>query len=799
MPEQIKQYPLLPLRDVVVFPKMIVPLFVGREKSIKAIKQLQKKKSHIVLVSQKDASVVDPKAEDLYNVGVLSKVIQTLTLPDGTLKILIEAIQKVKIHDISYKDGFFQSHIMHVTNISKESLKTNALLKFVQTQFKEYSKLNTKINQEVFSVLDDIKDPDNLADVIASNLETKIEKKQKLLEINDTGKKLKELSICLEYEINLLKTEYRIRDGVKKQMESTHREYFLNEQLKAIQRELGSKDGEGGKTEIALLEEKIKKTKFSKEAKEKANSELNKLKMMNAMSSEATIVRNYLETLLSLPWKKYSKLKHDLNKAEKVLDRDHYALKDVKERILEFLAVQRRTKSSKGPILCFVGPPGVGKTSLAKSIAEATGRELVQFALGGLKDESEIRGHRKTYLGAMPGKIISLLKKANTSNPVMLLDEIDKVGSDYRGDPSSALLEVLDPAQNDKFVDNYIETEFDLSQILFIATANSMDIQRALLDRMEIIRVSGYTEGEKFHIANKHLIRKQMKEHQLLNKEFKLSEKAVLDIIRHYTKEAGVRSLNRALEKIMRKTVRLLEKDDKKSMSITPKNLEDFLGVHKFEYGKSETKDIVGTVTGLAYTDFGGELLSIESVVLPGKGEIKATGKLGEVMQESAQTAYSYFKSTSLDYGIIPPRYSSKNIHLHVPEGATPKDGPSAGIAILTSIVSSVTGIPVDKNVAMTGEITLRGRVLPIGGLKEKLLAASRGGIKTVLIPYENKKDISEIPKNIITNLQIIPVKTASEVLQRALTSTFVPIKWSENEKVAGIMQKNGENDIVTH
>ncbi len=799
MLEQIKQYPLLPLRDVVVFPKMIVPLFVGREKSIKAIKQLKKKNSHIVLVSQKNASIVDPKTQDLYNVGVLAKLLQTITLPDGTLKILIEAIQKVKIHDISYKGGFFQSHIIHITNISKESLKTNALLKSVQTQFKEYSKLNTKINQEVFSVLDEIKDPDNLSDVIASNLETKIEKKQKILEINDIGKKLKELSICLEYEINLLKTEHRIRDGVKKQMESTHREYFLNEQLKAIQRELGSKDGEGGKTEIALLEEKIKKTKLSKEAKEKADSELNKLKMMNAMSSEATIVRNYLETLLSLPWKKYSKLKHNLNKAETILDRDHYALKDVKERVLEFLSVQRRTKSTKGPILCFVGPPGVGKTSLAKSIAEATGRELVQFALGGLKDESEIRGHRKTYLGAMPGKIISLLKKVNTSNPVMLLDEIDKVGSDYRGDPSSALLEVLDPAQNDKFVDNYIETEFDLSQILFIATANSMNIQRALLDRMEIIRVSGYTEGEKFHIANKHLIRKQMKEHQLLSKEFKLSEKAVLDIIRHYTKEAGVRNLDRSLEKIMRKTVRRLEQDDQKSMSITPKNLEYFLGVHKFEYGKSETKDIVGTVTGLAYTDFGGELLSIESVVLPGKGEIKATGKLGEVMQESAQTAYSYFKSTSLDYGITPPRYSIKNIHLHVPEGATPKDGPSAGIAILTSIVSSISGIPVDKSVAMTGEITLRGRVLPIGGLKEKLLAASRGGIKTVLIPYENKKDLSEIPKNITKNLQIIPVKTASEVLQYALTSTFVPVKWSENDKVAEIMQKNGENDIVTH
>lgn len=799
MAEKIHHYPLLPLRDVVVFPKMIVPLFVGRDKSIKAIKQLKDKSSNIVLVSQKDASITDPKLSHLYSVGVLAKLIQTLTLPDGTLKILVEAIEKVSVNDVSYKDGFFQAHVSPIQNSVTDNINTSALLNSVQKQFKEYAKLNTKVNQDVFSIIDDIKDPDNLADIIASNIETKIENKQNLLEINNTEEKLKELSVCLEYEINLAKTEQRIRDGVKKQMESTHREYFLNEQLKAIQRELGSKDGEGGKTETAILEEKIKKTKLSKEAKEKAESELNKLKMMNAMSSEATIVRNYLETLLSLPWKKYSKLKHDLNKAESILDRDHYALKDVKERILEFLSVQKRTNSNKGPILCFVGPPGVGKTSLAKSIAEATGRELVQFALGGLKDESEIRGHRKTYLGAMPGKIISLLKKANSSNPVMLLDEIDKIGSDYRGDPSSALLEVLDPAQNDKFVDNYIETEFDLSQVLFIATANSMNIQRALLDRMEIIRVAGYTEGEKFHIANKHLIKKQMKTHKLSSKEFKVSDQAILDIIRHYTKEAGVRNLDRAIEKIMRKTVRELEQNNKKSMSVTPKTLEKFLGVHKFEYGKSETKNIVGTVTGLAYTDFGGELLSIESVVLPGKGEIKATGKLGEVMQESAQTAYSYFKATSLNYGIIPPKYSNKNIHLHVPEGATPKDGPSAGIAILTSIVSSITGIPVDKTVAMTGEITLRGRVLPIGGLKEKLLAASRGGIKTVLIPHENKKDLSEIPENITKNLEIIPVKTASEVLQRALTGTFVPVKWSENDKVTEIMPKNGENDIVTH
>ena len=799
MSEQNKAYPLIPLRDIVVFPKMIVPLFVGRDKSINALKTLKDKESLVVLVSQKDHNVSYPKEKDLYKVGVVAKIIQTLTLPDGTLKVLTEALFRVKITNITDEGDFFRCSTEEIKNTTKNDIGTTALVKSLITQFQQYSKYHTKINQEVFSVLEGIKDPNNFADIVASNLNIEVEKKQILLEMTSTKKKLQQLSFYIEYEINLLKTEQGIRDDVRKQMETTQREYFLNEQLKAIHKELGSKESDGGKNETTVLEEKIKATKLSKDALEKATSELRKLKMTNAMSSEATIIRNYLEYLLALPWGKYSKLKYDLNEAEKILDRDHYGLKKVKERILEFLAVQKRTNAIKGPILCFVGPPGVGKTSLAKSIADATGRELVRFALGGIKDEAEIRGHRKTYLGAMPGKIISLLKKAKTSNPVMLFDEIDKIGADYRGDPSSALLEVLDPEQNDKFMDNYLETEYDLSKVMFIATANSTNIPTALLDRMEIIRISGYTENEKVDIAMKHLVKKQRDAHKLSKKEFDIPESTMLDLIRHYTREAGVRNLDREIAKLARKSVREIEQKGDQSIKITPKILERFLGVQKFQFGETETKDMVGITTGLAYTDFGGELLSIEAVVLPGKGDIKSTGKLGEVMQESAQAAFSYFKSTSLSYGITPPKYSKKDIHLHVPEGATPKDGPSAGIAILTSIVSAMTNIPVRKDIAMTGEITLRGRVLPIGGLKEKLLAAGRGGIKTVLIPYENKKDLSEISEEITKNLKIIPVKNASEVLKRALVTSFSEIKWSESDEEMRISQENARNNIVTH
>jgi ATP-dependent Lon protease len=792
-------YPLVPLRDVVVFPKMIMPLFVGREKSIKAIKGLKNKNSTLILVSQKDSSITDPKQKDIYKIGVIAKIIQTLSLPDGTLKVLVEALHKVEIINVVSKGGYLQATPDFIKDVTIIDIDTTALVKSITKQFQEYSEYNAKINQEVLTILNDIKDANNFADVVASNLNISVDKKQTLLEVTNTKEKLKQLSFCIEYEINLIKTEQRIRDGVKKQMESTQREYFLNEQLKAIHKELGAKDNDGGESETFILEEKIKKTKLSKDAREKATTELKKLKMTNAMSSEATIIRNYLEYLLDLPWGKYSKLKHDISKAEKILNRDHYGLDKVKERVLEFLAVQNRTKSVKGPILCFVGPPGVGKTSLAKSISEATGRELVRFALGGIRDEAEIRGHRKTYIGAMPGRIISLLKKAKTSNPIMLLDEVDKIGTDYRGDPSSALLEVLDPEQNDKFTDHYIETEFDLSKVLFVATANSTKIPQALLDRMEVIRISGYTEDEKTSIALNHLLSKQREDHKLLNKEFSVSKEAITDIVRHYTREAGVRNLNRELACLARKAVKEIEQNDKKSVSITPATLEKFLGVKKFDFGKTELENIIGTTTGLAYTDFGGELLSIEAVVLPGKGEIKSTGKLGEVMKESAQAAFSYFKATSLNYGITPPKYSKKDIHLHVPEGATPKDGPSAGIAILTSIVSAITNIPVDKNIAMTGEITLRGRVLPIGGLKEKLLAAGRGGVKTVLIPQENEKDLLEIPKNITKNLEIIPVKTAEEVLKRALTSTLLPVEWSENDENPHITPENATNDLLTH
>lgn len=792
-----KVFPLIPLRDMVVFPKMIAPLFIGRNRSIKAIEQIINPETEILLVSQKDSNVQNPEMKDLYTVGVVAKIIQKLKLPDGTLKILIEARDKVRINKVIENDGFMEGLAEVLHDIDTNTMEVKALMRSVISQFQEYSKYNPRINNDVFDALEDIKSGGHLSDIIASNLAAGIEKKQEILEIIDVKSRLKKLSLEIEYEISLIQTEQKIRSNVKKQMEKNQKDYFLNEQLKVIHKELsGDKDGEN---EISALEASINKTKFNKDTRDKALSELKKLKMTNSMSAEATIIRNYLDYLLSLPWGKYTKLTHDIHKAQEILDRDHYGLDKVKERIIEFLAVQKRTKSNKGPILCFVGPPGVGKTSLAKSIAEATGRNFVRFAMGGVRDEAEIRGHRKTYLGAMPGKIMYLMKKSASSNPVMLLDEVDKIGSDYRGDPAAALLEVLDPEQNHVFCDHYIESEYDLSKTLFIATANSTKMHRALLDRMEIIRLVGYTEDEKIHIAKKHLLTKQRKEHKLKVKEFGISDDAMLDVIRYYTKEAGVRGLEREIASLARKAVRDIEQHGKKCVNITAKNLKEYLGVRKYSFGETEEKNLVGVTTGLAYTEVGGDLLSIEALTTYGKGDIKTTGTLGDVMKESAQAAFTYFKSNCLEFGVTPPEYSNKNLHLHVPEGATPKDGPSAGIAIFTSIVSVMTNIPVNKNVAMTGEITLRGRVLPIGGLKEKLLAASRGRIKTVLIPSENEKDLEDVPNNIKKNLKIIPVKTAIEVLKYALSGTVSAVEWSKSQHFSSISQENTENSTFPH
>jgi ATP-dependent Lon protease len=795
--KQLNLYPLVPLRDIVLFPKMVSPLIVGRTKSIKAIEEVSASNSPILFVTQKSATVTDPKPEELHKVGVIAKVLQLLKLQDGTLKVLVEATERVKIENIISTKNHLEAIVSNFEEKAGDNIKTTALMRSVIAQFHEYAKLNTKTNSEVMQVLEKINDPGHFADIITTNLLIRIEDKQEVLEISNIKKRLEKLLELIGTEISILTTEQKIRTNVKKQMDKTHKEFFLNEQLKAIHKELN--EGDDGKSELAELEKKISKTKMSKEAFKKAISELRKLKMMNAMSAEASVIRNYLEYLVSLPWNKYTKIKHDISAAQQILDHDHYGLDKVKERIIEYLTVQKRTSSNKGPILCLVGPPGVGKTSLAKSIAKATGRNYIRFSLGGVRDEAEIRGHRRTYVGAMPGKIISLLKKAESANSLILLDEIDKMSSDFRGDPGSALLEVLDPEQNNKFIDHYIEVEFDLSKVLFIATANSLNLPRPLLDRMEIIRLSGYTEEEKTQIAIQYLVKKICKEHHLSKKEFSITNESIRDVIRYYTRESGVRNLEREIAKLARKAVRLIEQKNIKSLNITSENLSTYAGVRKFDFGQSESENQVGVTTGLAYTEVGGDLLAIEAVLLPGKGLIKTTGKLGEVMQESAQTAFSYFKSTSLKYGIIPPQYSRKDIHLHVPEGATPKDGPSAGVAMFTSIVSVMTGITVDKTIAMTGEITLRGRVLPIGGLKEKLLAALRGGIKTVLIPAQNMKDLEDMPKNITENIEIVPIKTAEEAINRALTATFLPVEWSEINKIEPIIAKNDENDVVTH
>lgn len=798
-------YPLLPLRDIVMFPGMIAPLFVGREKSVRALEgavnsndKSSNSEKTIVLVTQKSASIEDPAIADLYDIGVTATIIQLLKLPDDTVKVLVEAGNRVKIKKIISENNFFQCQCEILEESDGNKVKTEALLRSIINSFSQYIKLETKVNPEILSSLNEIRNPGQVADIISSHINIKIEDKQKILETFNIDKRLNLILSFLESEIRVLNTEKKISGRVKKQMEETQKKYYLNEKLHAIQKELGETDE--AKNELNELEKKINKVKLSKEAKAKALSELKKLRLMNSISAEASIIRSYLECMLDLPWgKKNKKVEIKLDKALQVLDKDHYGLEKVKERILEYLAVQQRVKNLKGPIICLVGPPGVGKTSLARSIAEATGRPFSKISLGGVRDESEIRGHRRTYIGAMPGKIIQSIRKTKESNSLILLDEIDKMGYDFRGDPASALLEVLDPEQNEKFVDHYLEVEYDLSGEMFITTANSLNIPRPLLDRMEIIRISGYTEEEKLQIAKKYLAPKIRKTHGLSDKEFDISDDAIIEIIRYYTREAGVRSLEREIAKIARKAVRKIVENTYKNIEITSKNIADYLGVKKFSYGEAEIDDAIGVTTGLAYTDAGGDLLSIETVSIPGKGNIKATGKLGDVMQESAQAAFSYFRSKSIDFGITPPEYQRKDIHIHVPEGATPKDGPSAGVAIFTSIVSLMTNIPVKKTVAMTGEITLRGRVLAIGGLKEKLLAALRGGIKTVLIPKENEKDLVELPSNITKSLDIIPISTAQEAIEIALVSKVKPVSWVELNNKNNQSSDEDNSGLITH
>jgi ATP-dependent Lon protease len=772
------QYPVLPLRDIVVFPGMVVPLFVGREKSINALNSVMDKYKKIILAAQKSHDVDDPKDNEIYQVGCLGEILQLLKLPDGTVKILVEGKERVKINEYhnEEKNYLLASCSKLADDLGKEDL--SLLSKAVLNKFDKLVKVSKKVSEEGLETIKDTKEPSKVADAVANQLQISLVEKQKILENLSVQNRLESLLTFIESEIEVLSVEKKIRGRVKNQMEKTQREYYLNEQLKAIQKELG--ETEDGKDEIQNLEEAIKKAKMTKEAEEKSLAELKKLKSMSPMSAESTVVRNYLDWMVSLPWGKTSKVNTDINNAKKILDEDHYGLEKVKDRILEFLAVQSRINKIKGPILCLVGAPGVGKTSLGKSIAKATGREFVRMSLGGIRDEAEIRGHRRTYIGSLPGKIIQMMKKSGKNNPLILLDEIDKIGNDYRGDPSSALLEALDPEQNPTFNDHYLEVDYDLSNVMFVTTANTLNIPGPLLDRMEVIRISGYTEDEKMEIAKKYLLPKQIKENGLKPGEWTVSDEALKDIIRYYTRESGVRSLEREISKLARKGVKDIVTKTKDTIKIDEKNLNDYLGVKKFKYGEIENKDGTGIVTGLAWTEVGGELLTIESVIMPGKGKMEITGKLGEVMQESVKAAKSFVRSRCLEYGIIPPVFEKKDIHIHVPEGATPKDGPSAGIAMVTSIVSSLTGIPVKREVAMTGEVTLRGRVLPIGGLKEKLLAALRGGIKTVLIPDENEKDLAEIPKNVIEGLKIIPVKTVDEVLKIALTKSLTPIDWVE-------------------
>jgi len=778
-------FPCLPLRDIVVFPGMIVPLFVGRDKSIKALNEVMKTNKKIILITQKNAEVDDPEEDNLYSFGCESKILQLLKLPDGTVKVLVEGTDRVKIKECNNKEDFLKASIEIVKDKidPKEDLLSFSIA--MVRKLEKLSNLNKKISSELLTTLKEQKNPGKIADHISGQLNISISEKQKLLETLDVKIRLEKLMEHINNEINVIGVEKRIRGRVKNQMEKTQREYYLNEQMKAIQKELG--EIEDGKDEIANLQKAILKAKMTKEATKKCISELKKLKTMSSMSAEATVVRNYLDWMIELPW--YNKTKKldsiDIDEAKKILDEDHYGLDKVKERILEYLAVQKRVGKIKGAILCLVGPPGVGKTSLGKSIARATGRKFVRMSLGGIRDEAEIRGHRRTYIGSLPGKIIQQMKKAGTKNPLFLLDEIDKVGSDYRGDPSSALLEALDPEQNVNFNDHYLEVDYDLSDVMFVTTANTLNILPPLLDRLEVIRIPGYTEDEKINIAKNYLIPKQIKENGLKENELNLNSNILKDVIRSYTKESGVRNLEREISKLARKTVKNILVNKTSDQKISSENLHDFLGVKKFKYGEIETENKIGIVTGLAWTEFGGEILKIESAIMPGKGKMQITGKLGDVMQESVKAAKSYVRSKSLEFGIIPPIFEKKDFHIHVPEGATPKDGPSAGIAMVTSIVSSITSIPVDRNIAMTGEVTLRGHVLPIGGLKEKLLAAHRAGIPKVIIPEDNKKDLAEIPKNILNRIEIKTVKSVDEVLKIALVKELKPVEWIEVEKLS--------------
>jgi ATP-dependent Lon protease len=778
-------YPVLPLRDIVVFPGMIVPLFVGREKSVKALEEVMRDDKHILVVTQKNAQDDDPAPDEIYATGTIASVLQLLKLPDGTVKVLVEGLRRAKIDKYLQTVDYFEAEATALPEPEEDGTELEALARSAQTEFENYVKLNKKISAEVVNAVGQISNHSKLADTIASHLVIKIEQKEDLLATIAVGERFQKILGLMEGEIGVLQVEKRIRSRVKRQMEKTQREYYLNEQMKAIQRELG--DGEEGSNELTELEDKIKKTKLSKEARTKADAELKKLKTMSPMSAEATVVRNYLDWLLSLPWGKKSKVKRDLVYAEKVLDEDHYGLEKVKERILEYLAVQSRTGKLKGPILCLVGPPGVGKTSLGKSIAKATGREFIRMALGGVRDEAEIRGHRRTYIGSMPGKVIQSLKKAGKNNPLFLLDEIDKMGQDFRGDPSSALLEVLDPEQNHTFADHYLEVDFDLSDVMFVTTSNTLNIPAPLMDRMEIIRLSGYTEEEKFEIARRHLIPESLKENGLQAKEFVLDDDHLMQVVRNYTREAGVRNLKREISKLMRKAVRDILVQKSKQVVIDDARLEEYLGPPFFRNDKLDAEPQVGLVTGLAWTSVGGETLTIEAVMTHGKGRMTVTGNLKEVMKESISAANGYVRSRAIELGIKPPLFDTRDIHVHVPEGATPKDGPSAGVGMATAIVSVMTGIPVRNDVAMTGEVTLRGRVLPIGGLKEKLLAALRTGIKTVLIPEENVRDLKEIPEIVTKGMEIIPVSRMDEVLSRALVRQPEPIEWKYDDEKAAV------------
>jgi len=795
--------PVLPLRDVVVYPHMVIPLFVGREKSINALDTAMQEDKKILLVAQKNAEVDDPAVDDIHKIGTLSTILQLLKLPDGTVKVLVEGAERVRITGYENTDAFFTANIeLLVPEDEENSKELEVLTRSLLAMFEQYVKLNKKIPPEILTSLSGIEEPGRLADTIAAHMSLKLEEKQRVLEVESSHERIERLMGLIEGEIDVMQIEKRIRGRVKQQMEKSQREYYLNEQMKAIQKELG--DMEDAPNELEELEQKINKAGMSKEAKEKATSELNKLKMMSPMSAEATVVRNYIDWLVNVPWKKRSKIRHDLVAAENILEEDHYGLEKVKERILEYLAVQQRVKKLKGPILCLVGPPGVGKTSLGRSIARATGRKFTRMSLGGVRDEAEIRGHRRTYIGSLPGKIIQNLAKLSARNPLFLLDEMDKMSMDFRGDPSSALLEVLDPEQNNSFGDHYLEVDFDLSDVMFVATANTMNIPAPLLDRMEVIRIPGYTEDEKINIAMRYLLPKQIENNGLKEDELSVSENVIRDIVRYYTREAGVRNLEREISKICRKVVKELSlKEKNKKVSVTPRNIERYLGVKRFRYGRAEEHDQVGQVTGLAWTEVGGELLTIESTMVPGKGKMIHTGQLGDVMQESIQAAMTVVRSRSAALGIDPEFYQKYDIHIHVPEGATPKDGPSAGVGMCTALVSALTDIPVRADVAMTGEITLRGEVLPIGGLKEKLLAAHRGGVSVVLIPEENRKDLTEIPKNVKDKLDIRPVRWIDEVLQVALLSQPTPIAENDNkestDKAAKTKSRAKEKTVRAH